>query len=208
MGVSRRPSRGTGGAGMQLPLPGMDPPPEMTDRLFFAVLPDAGTAGQIARFAGQLRNAHGLRGRPLEAGRLHVSLVALGDHPGVPLALVAAACQAALAVAVTPFMAGFDRVLSFTGKARARPVVLVGSAGTAGFFGLRQALAGAMQERGFQPLAASGFNPHLTLLYDAQQVAEAAVAPVGWMVREFVLVHSRIGQNLPYALLGRWPLHN
>jgi 2'-5' RNA ligase len=59
-----------------------------------------------------------------------------------------------------------------------------------------------------QPLAATGFNLHLTLLYDEGRVAEEAIPPVGWRVGEFVLVHSRIGRNLPYALLGRWPLHN
>lgn len=194
---------------MQLTLPGMDPSPRMTDRLFFAALPDAGTAGQIARFAGHWGKERGLRGRPLAASRLHVSLLGLGDHLGVSRALVAAASQAASAVGVAPFMVEFDRVSSWTGKAPdRRPLVLTGSAGTTGMCTLHRALAGALGAWGFPPLAASGFTPHLTLLYGAQQVAEEAVAPMGWMVREFVLVHSRIDQGLPYALLGRWPLHN
>jgi 2'-5' RNA ligase len=37
-------------------------------------------------------------------------------------------------------------------------------------------------------------------------VPEHGVAPVSWSVNELVLLHSHIGQNLPYTVLGRWPL--
>ena len=44
------------------------------------------------------------------------------------------------------------------------------------------------------------------MLYDGASVAPQQVEAVEWTVREFVLVHSLIGANLPYTILQRWPL--
>jgi 2'-5' RNA ligase len=49
------------------------------------------------------------------------------------------------------------------------------------------------------------FVPHVTLLYDARNVTVQPVDPLGWTVREFVLVHSLLGQTR-YRVLGRWTL--
>jgi 2'-5' RNA ligase len=43
----------------------------------------------------------------------------------------------------------------------------------------------------------------VTLLYDDHLVAEHAVEPVSWVVREFALVHSLIGKT-SHIVLGRW----
>jgi len=48
-------------------------------------------------------------------------------------------------------------------------------------------------------------TPHLTLLYDARRVAEQPITRIGWTMREFVLVHSLLGQKR-YIPLGKWPL--
>jgi len=48
-------------------------------------------------------------------------------------------------------------------------------------------------------------TPHLTLLYDARRVDEQPIDPIRWTVREFVLVHSLLGQTR-YIPLGKWPL--
>jgi 2'-5' RNA ligase len=45
----------------------------------------------------------------------------------------------------------------------------------------------------------------MTLLYDDRSVAEQAVETIGWTAREFVLVHSLLGQTR-HIPLGRWPL--
>jgi hypothetical protein len=71
-----------------------------------------------------------------------------------------------------------------------------------GVAALQQALGGVLAKAG---LAARRSPPHLTLLYDVRRVEEQPVAPIGWTVREFVLVHSRLGRGL-YKSLGRWPL--
>ena len=68
-----------------------------------------------------------------------------------------------------------------------------------------QALARALLKAGLPGNPAS-FTPHVTMMYDEAVVPEHGVAPVAWPVTELVLLHSRIGQNLPYAVLGRWPL--
>lgn len=209
VGVSRRASRDAGIGATQLSLPGFAPVPtptlEKTDRLFFAVLPDTDAAAHIGRLVQHLSGEHGLRGKLIGEGRLHVSLHGLGDHPGVPEALVAAASQAASTVVLPSFLVRFDRVLSFSGS---QALVLTGGDGVPGLQDLRWALALAMQRFGFPRVTTSSFTPHITLLYDTRTISERAIEPVGWMVREFVLVHSRIGQGLPYTLLGRWPLQN
>lgn len=196
-------------------LPGFAPEPALTDRLFFAVMPDEAAAQRIAHLAAELRLRYGLRGRLLDTERLHVSLVGLGDHAGLPQSLIERACAAAQAVAVQPFMVCFDRALSFSGRGHAggnRPFVLCGNtenaAGVGGMVSLHRALAMALRGAGLPGEPASGFTPHVTLLYDHASVADHAVQPpVTWGVREFVLLHSRIGLRQPYAVLRRWSLH-
>jgi RNA 2',3'-cyclic 3'-phosphodiesterase len=75
----------------QSSLPGFDAEPKPTDRLFFAIFPDADTAARIARLALQLRSEHGLRGTPLKQERFHVTLHHLGDYAGLNHGIVAMA---------------------------------------------------------------------------------------------------------------------
>ena len=60
-----------------------------TDRLFFALFPDPGTAERIAAVAARLRERHGLTGPALAAERFHITLSHLGDYHGLPADLVA-----------------------------------------------------------------------------------------------------------------------
>jgi 2'-5' RNA ligase len=71
---------------------------------------------------------------------------------------------------------------------------------------LQQGLVAELRRAGLRIKTRDHFTPHLTLLYASGTVAPRAVQPVSWVVREFVLVHSQIGRNLPYQVLGRWPL--
>lgn len=192
----------------QILLPGFEPEPQPKDRLFFAVLPDAQACAQIQQLAQGLRAQHQLQGRVLDAGRLHVSLEVLGDYPDMPHALIARAGAAAAAVSMAPFRVSFNQALSFSGKARSagrRAFVLTGGDGVAGLAQLHQTLTRAMHGAGLVHTSAS-ITPHLTMLYDGASVAPQPVDAVEWTVREFVLVHSAIGANLPYTILQRWPL--
>lgn len=185
----------------------LPPPPKPTDRLFFAVAPDADAVAAIAALTTELKAQHGMRGRPIAAGKLHATLCNLGDFVGMPHPQVARAAQAAAAVAAVtaPFQAGFDTAQTFINRARSRPCVLTGGDGVIGLHALYKALAQAMLKAGL-PANPPSYTPHVTLLYDDVTAAPQAVFPIAWTVREFVLLHSRIGQGQPYTVLGRWSL--
>lgn len=191
----------------QSSLPGFDALPQQpTDRLFFAIFPDANASARIAALALQLRGEHELRGRPLARERFHVTLHHLGDYVGVPPDVVAMADKAAAAVTtMAPFEVAFDRAASFSSAPRNRPFVLRGGDGVAALTEFQQALGIAMKKAGLGRWAKPAYTPHVTLLYDDRCVVEQAVEPINWTAREFVLVHSLLGQTRHVALL-RWPL--
>jgi 2'-5' RNA ligase len=174
------------------------------DRLFFALYPDDAAAAGMAALAAELRRELGLRGRAIAPGRLHVTLHHLGDHPGVPRALVDAASQVASQIDGPPVVLAFDRVASFTRRRANRPIVLLGDE-QPGVRALHARLTEALASAGLGGYLEKRFTPHVTLLYDDQAVRERPVAPVGWVSRELVLVHSLIGRGL-HRPLGRWPL--
>lgn len=128
----------------QLSFPGLGP----TDRLFFAISPDAPAARDTAEIAERLRTECGLRGWPLARGRFHVSLHFLGDYPGLPSEVVAKACGAAAAVAEAPFGVVFDRAGSFPGRRRNLPLVLRSSDSARPLIAFQQALGEAMARNG------------------------------------------------------------
>jgi 2'-5' RNA ligase len=45
----------------------------------------------------------------------------------------------------------------------------------------------------------------VTLLYGGQPTAEIEIEPISWLVREFVLIDSFIGET-KHVEMGRWPL--
>ncbi|WP_457282778.1 2'-5' RNA ligase family protein [Polaromonas sp. P5_D5] len=189
----------------QSALPGFDDTPAPTDRLFFALFPDAETAERIAQCARQLRTEHGLHGAPLKTGRFHITLHHLGDYAGLPQGVVDMAGQAAAAVKSQPFSVTFDRAASFSSSPRNRPFVLRGDAGLADLMAFQRALGIEMTKAGLGRWAKPAYTPHVTLLYDDRAVAEQVVEPITWTAGEFILVRSLIGQTL-HVPLARWPL--
>jgi len=189
-------------------LPGFEPEPTPTDRVFFALMPDEAAIAQVGQRTRALREAYPIRGRAIDTRRLHISLNNLGDHPAMPERLVARACAAAATLALPPFRVSLDQALTFSNKsrvARHRPLVLRGDDGVAGVHALHQALSKVLLAAGL-PGAAASFTPHLTMLYDDLLVPPHAVAPVEWTAHSFVLLHSLIGHGGPYTVLGQWPL--
>jgi RNA 2',3'-cyclic 3'-phosphodiesterase len=183
---------------------GSDTAAKITDRLFFAIFPDAAAAARIAKLAQNLRGEHGLKGKLLETQRLHVTLHHLGDYAGLPRDIVAASVEAAATVAMPPFEVSFDRALSFPDRPAHRPFVLRGGDGA--LASLQRTLGAALGKAGLAARRAEPpYTPHVTLLYDDSLVAERPVETVAWTVFEFVLVHSLLGRNL-YVPLARWPL--
>ena len=190
----------------QISLAGMDNVPTYTDRLFFAIFPDPAVAKRVASLALQQRFGHGLRGRPLDISRFHVTLHHIGDYEGPPPSdIVDKACAAAASIAALPFDVGFDRVMSFDRKARANPFVLRADANVAAVMAFQKAVVAAVNRAPFGRPAERSFTPHMTLLYDELSVPPQTVETIHWTVRELVLVHSLLGKTV-HKHLGCWPL--
>ena len=192
----------------QASLPGFEPEPDLTDRIFFAVMPDGVAVAGINQLTAELKARHGMRGRPIVDAKLHATLCNLGDFPGVPASLIARAEQAAASVtASTPkFDVAFDTVQTFVNRSRNRPFVLTCNDGVAGLMALYKNLAQTLLRVGIAGNPPS-YTPHITLLYDDVTAVQEPVPPIQWTVRELVLLHSRIGQNQPaYTTLARWRL--
>jgi 2'-5' RNA ligase len=184
---------------------GFGAPPRPADRLFFAVFPDEEAASRMAQFAARLCAENEMKGWPLQAGRLHVTLHHLGDYVGLPHGVVADASKAAMDLSVAPFDVVFDRAESFKGRPGNRPLVLRGGDGLAKLTAFQQALGAAMVKTGLGRRIDRNFTPHVTLAYGDGEIRDLAVDPIGWTVREFVLVHSLLGRTR-HIPLARWPL--
>lgn len=191
----------------QLELPGIAGIPRKRHNLFFAVMPPAHIAHQVALVARAARKTNRLEQRPFEFHRFHVSLLGFGARAELPLALVNAARRTAEKISVRRFQASFDRVLSLTGRSkipRSHPLVLKPT-DAKDFSCLRNALVNAI---GLEPTTT--FLPHMTLLYDETIVHEHPIRPISWTVEEFALIHSLIKEpkqpKRPYSILGRWKL--
>ena len=184
-----------------------------TDSLFFAILPDLATAAKIGKFTQHLSEVHNLRGRPLLADRLHITLHHLGDYVGLPDGLIDRASQAAAKINASPFDVTFERVSSFGRKSRNRPIVLLGnqteSGGLTDLMAFQKVLYTQMCLTGLQgekqiALQNVNFIPHTTLLYDKTDVPDQVIEPIRWRATEFVLVHSLLGKT-KHIHLARWP---
>jgi len=181
------------------------PPLPATDRLFLGVFLERDAAARGVDLARRLRKDLNLRGMPLAAERLHITLHHIGDYAGLPPRVIAAIRDAAATVRMDPFEVEFDRVASFSGRPGNRPLVLRGGDGLAELMKFQRGLSVAITRARVGRPVASQFTPHVTLLYDDIQVEELAVEPIRWIVREFILVHSLLGQTR-HVPLARWSL--
>ncbi len=190
----------------QFSLSGFDAAPKPTDRLFFAIFPDAAAAERIALLAQRLRSEHRLKGSPLGTERFHVTLHHLGDYAGLPQGIVAEAIKAAATISMPQFDVAFDRALSFHGRSGNRPFVLRGCDDLIALETFHRDLGTALNKAGLAVgRAQPPYKPHTTLLYDDSLVLERPVETVTWTAREFVLVHSLLGRTV-HVPLARWPL--
>lgn len=181
--------------------------PVRPERLFFGLFPDAGTSARLSRFRRQFLEENDLKGSPLKAARLHVSLHLVGDYKRLRTKFIYAAMLTAKTVAMSSFEVTFRAVKSFEegppigGRRRGRPLVLLGEGDA--LFELHSALGGAMAKNGLR--SEGCFTPHMTLSYDPTAIAEQPIEPIRMAVNEFVLVHSELWLT-KYNVLKRWPL--
>lgn len=175
------------------------------DRIFFACLPGAETAARIHVLAETLKREQGFTGTLILPEHLHVTLFHLGDWQALPQEIVEIAKRAAAEVVVPPFEVTFPRVESFNNRTGIYPFVLTGEATP--WSALRNALGAALKKNGLGGAVhlEDTFKPHVTLLRDQLRAKALRVDPIVWAVRDFVLIHSLLGQT-KHVHLGRWPL--
>lgn len=164
-------------------------------RLFFALLPPPGARGRI----GALRDTLGPGHDPVPNERLHLTLGPSEDFGAYPSLLAERMRAIGDGVLCDPFMLKLDRM---TGSAHA--VALRPGHRNAGLEGLHQMLLRGLFAHRIAR-ADWEFSPHLTLAYRKCGPASRAIQPVEWLVEEFALVHSLIGQGR-HAVLARWPI--
>jgi 2'-5' RNA ligase len=176
--------------------------PSQKHRIFLAALPDDETAAEIHARAEGFKNEYGFTGNLILPEHLHVTLFHLGDWAVLPDEIANLASGAASQVNAAAFEVSFARAESFRNSTGIYPFVLTGDAKQWG--GLYDALAAALRNNGLGGATKGDFQPHVTLTYDKVRVKPFKIQPVGWIVRDFVLIHSVLGKTT-HNQLGRWP---
>jgi len=171
-----------------------------TDRLFFAVLPDAETVEAICSARRRLCEKAALSGPEVPPEHFHVTLWRVGDYVVPPTAEdIDAIVRQAGPVELPPFRVSFGCVQSLSRGALA----LSAGRGSTDLetlsTRLRDALNAASAER------KHAFRPHMTLMRSDKILPERRIKALGWTVREVVLVHSLLGKGT-HRVVGRLPL--
>jgi len=178
--------------------------PVRVHRLFFALFPDETARRAIARVAEDLRSQGRVGGRWIDPSRYHMTLNFLGDHAQLLQDVVDRAMAAAMTVEVPAFVMTLEYMASF--HDRKPPVVLRCADRVMPVHALRQALRSGLLRFDLDVAPEESFTPHITLSYSHGGMVEpAAIEPIEWTVREFVLVHSLAGRK-DYRILARWAL--
>jgi len=170
-----------------------------TQRLFFALWPDASISEALAAVAQQVVVESG--GRPTPLANVHLTLAFLGEQPHrIAQELSAAASR----IAAPAFDLVFDRVDSW----RKNAIAWAGVQSVPGpLVELHHAIAQSLLASGIEtddrPLAA-----HVTLARRIEtSVRHPLAPPLTWHVSAFALVASDLSAaGVSYRVLCRWPL--
>jgi 2'-5' RNA ligase len=102
----------------------------------------------------------------------------------------------------------FDQAMVFSGRAKREgrfPLVLCAGEGASQFQDLAAALARVLGQAGL-PADFRSMLPHVTLGYAGARMEATAVNGVAWRVRDFALVHVRLGLEPHHRVVARWRL--
>jgi RNA 2',3'-cyclic 3'-phosphodiesterase len=172
---------------------------EATQRLFFALWPDASVADALATLAQEIGAESG--GRAMPAGNVHLTLAFLGEQPG---SIARELCRAAARISSPAFDLVLDRVDSWRKNAvawagvRSVPPPLVA---------LHQAIGRSLVDCGLAP-ETRPFAVHVTLARRISiEVRRPLAPPLAWHATGFALVASELAATgARYRVLSRWPL--
>ncbi|MGY4394980.1 2'-5' RNA ligase [Sphingomonas sp. UYAg733] len=166
-----------------------------THRLFFAIRPPLTLARQMTNAAHWFGND----GRVLRPEHVHVTVDIVDDIEEVE-ALEQRMRKIGDAVAYGAFQARFDLAVGSPRSIALRPRHRIG-----GLYALRERIVRRRQAAGIAERRGYRFSPHTTLGYWQGRSFSERIAPVEWDVREFVLIHSHLGQTR-HEVIGRWAL--
>lgn len=165
--------------------------------LFFAIRPPEEKVSEIVDLTAALRRKIG--GRPLRPDHLHITLTALVAGGAGPRR-IREAHAAAESVRRPPLYVIFDSAVGAVNSALLKPSEPIGALGA-----FREHLCVALMGAGVPIYRNERFRPHVTLLHGGQPMPEIPVDTVSWIVEEFVLIDSFVGERR-HVELGRWPL--
>lgn len=179
--------------------------PALQERLFFGIMLNADVQEIVDACRTGLIKDHRLTRKSLIGlCRFHISLYHLGDYPRLPSPILFAVERAGAAVSMPPFEVTLHSARSFEGgKPDRKPLVLIGEG--EGLTRLHTILGACLMRNGL-PGQRGAFTPHLTLLYNSRTISEQPIEPIRFVVRDFVLIHSKRGLS-EYEILQRWTLH-
>jgi len=172
---------------------------EATQRLFFALWPDAATSNALATLAQQIAVESG--GRPTAPGNVHLTLAFLGDQPR----RIARELSAAAARISAP---SFDLVLDSVDCWRKNAIAWAGAQSVPPpLMELQQKIARSLLVSGLEA-EDRPFAVHVTLARRITVAVRRTLAsPLVWHVTAFALVVSEPdGVGARYRVLSSWPL--
>jgi 2'-5' RNA ligase len=178
----------------------MAPVPDgRSQRIFFALWPDASLRTTLAALAREV--AHQGGGRPTAPSRIHLTLAFLGDQPTTR---VDALRRLGGGIRARAFTLALDALGSFP---RTGIAWLGASAPQPGLEALHGELAAALRIGGFA-IDERAYAPHLTLArHSAATIERRLSQPLAWPVTALFLVASELGRSGPtYRTLAGWPL--
>lgn len=171
----------------------------MTQRLFFALLPDASATADIMAIQQQLP-ADKLR--IYSADNLHQTLVFLGKFAEADLMELITACQR---IDLPPVSMQFEQLIFWP---QPKVLCLLAQSVPDELQALLQAL-NEITELFNISLDQRPYRPHITLARKASEPVELDFAPIRFTADEFVLMQSQSTDNGPvYQPLYRWPLQS
>lgn len=165
--------------------------------LFCALRPPPAVARDLWAEFGWLRRGDDR----VEPERMHVTLAPLGAWRHHPERAIAHARSACARVTASAFRVVFDDLIV------GDRILLRPSEPIPALCRFRTRLMRGLAETGLRAPRARTFSPHLTTSYRTVTEARPFLIPVSWVVTEFVLIESLIGERTQIER-GRWPLIN
>lgn len=170
------------------------------------MLPEPRARAAIAALGERLRLSHRVNGVLVAPDNLQLSICPRGraDHLRQPLE--STLLEAASSVRATAFEVVLDSAMRLSAREGQYPLVFCSDGRTsAPLVQLRKAIATEQARRGLQVGGVSSFLPHVVCLQgpSVEEINES-IAPISWLVSEFVLIRSFFGHSR--EVIGRWPL--